>query len=226
MKSALFVQANIAINTKLTAKVPFLFGNFHVFLKNLVKNFPSKFSFPPKKISWKNFVGALFNIQITTGSRKESFDISSKGPICSEVSSERVWLHSKHQRCPCIFQVVQYPYQSKARKLVVPTLTDCSVESSLNMDILMTIYTSAWKWQQANGNHADFSYVSIKCINNLNTYAVIKFCFNLISQACYPMFFQNLNKLSFSVFSCRSPSLNYVMGFVFPHFNFLNIFNF
>ena len=37
MKSALFVQANVAINTKLTSKVPFLFGNFDVFKKNLVK---------------------------------------------------------------------------------------------------------------------------------------------------------------------------------------------
>jgi hypothetical protein len=31
MKSALFVQANVAVNTKLTSKVPFLF-------ENLVKN--------------------------------------------------------------------------------------------------------------------------------------------------------------------------------------------
>jgi hypothetical protein len=33
MKSALFVQANVAVNTKLTSKVPFLFGNFNVFKK-------------------------------------------------------------------------------------------------------------------------------------------------------------------------------------------------
>jgi hypothetical protein len=33
MKSALFVQANVAVNTKLTSKVPFLFENFRVFLK-------------------------------------------------------------------------------------------------------------------------------------------------------------------------------------------------
>ena len=32
MKSALFVQANVAVNTKLTSKVPFLFGNFQAFL--------------------------------------------------------------------------------------------------------------------------------------------------------------------------------------------------
>jgi hypothetical protein len=38
MKSALFVQANVAVNTKLTSKVPFLFGNFQVFKKNMVKN--------------------------------------------------------------------------------------------------------------------------------------------------------------------------------------------
>jgi hypothetical protein len=31
MKSALFIQANVAVNTNLTSKVPFLFGNFHVF---------------------------------------------------------------------------------------------------------------------------------------------------------------------------------------------------
>ena len=30
-KSALFVQTNVAVNTKLTSKVPFLFGNFQVF---------------------------------------------------------------------------------------------------------------------------------------------------------------------------------------------------
>jgi hypothetical protein len=33
MKSALFVHANVAVNTKLTSKVPFLFGNFHIFVK-------------------------------------------------------------------------------------------------------------------------------------------------------------------------------------------------
>ena len=37
IKSTLFEQANVAVNTKLTSKVPFLFGNFQV-LKNLVKN--------------------------------------------------------------------------------------------------------------------------------------------------------------------------------------------
>ena len=44
MKSALFVQANVAVNTKLTSKVPFLFGNFQVFLKNLVKNVQFRYS--------------------------------------------------------------------------------------------------------------------------------------------------------------------------------------
>jgi hypothetical protein len=38
MKSTLFVQANVAVNTKLTSKVPFLFGNFQVFKKIFVKN--------------------------------------------------------------------------------------------------------------------------------------------------------------------------------------------
>ena len=37
MKSARFVQANVAVNTKLTSKVPFLFGNFDVFKKNWSK---------------------------------------------------------------------------------------------------------------------------------------------------------------------------------------------
>jgi hypothetical protein len=67
MKSALFVQANVAVNTKLTSKVPFLFGNFQVFLKNLVKNVQyryattGKFFLPPPNISGKNFLGALFD---------------------------------------------------------------------------------------------------------------------------------------------------------------------
>ena len=33
-----FVQGNVAVNTKLISKVPFLFGNFDVFKINLVKN--------------------------------------------------------------------------------------------------------------------------------------------------------------------------------------------
>ena len=37
-KSAIFVQANVAVNAKLTSKVPFLFGNFQVLLKYLVQN--------------------------------------------------------------------------------------------------------------------------------------------------------------------------------------------
>jgi hypothetical protein len=47
MKSALFVQANVAVNlavnTKLTSKVPFLFGNFHGFFKKVVKNVQSRY---------------------------------------------------------------------------------------------------------------------------------------------------------------------------------------
>jgi hypothetical protein len=66
-----FVQANVAVNTKLTSKVPFLLGNFDAFKKNLVKNVPfqygmtGKFFFSPPspspvaKISGKNFLGAL-----------------------------------------------------------------------------------------------------------------------------------------------------------------------
>ena len=49
----IFVQANVAVNTKLTSKVPCLFGNFQVFLNNLVKNVQfqhattGKFFLPP-----------------------------------------------------------------------------------------------------------------------------------------------------------------------------------
>jgi hypothetical protein len=63
MKSALFVQANVAVNTKLTSKVPFLLGN----LKHLVKNVQFRYgttgkSPPPiANISVKIFLGALFN---------------------------------------------------------------------------------------------------------------------------------------------------------------------
>jgi hypothetical protein len=55
MKSALFVQANVAVNT--------LFGNFHVFQKNLVKNvqfrygMTGKFFFPPLP---STFPGKIF----------------------------------------------------------------------------------------------------------------------------------------------------------------------
>jgi hypothetical protein len=38
MKRALFVQANVAVNTKLTSKVAILFGNFDASTKNLVQN--------------------------------------------------------------------------------------------------------------------------------------------------------------------------------------------
>jgi hypothetical protein len=37
-KSTLFVQANVAVNSKLTSKVPFLFENFDVLKRKLVKN--------------------------------------------------------------------------------------------------------------------------------------------------------------------------------------------
>ena len=38
MKSALFVQTNVAVNTILTRRCPFCFRNFDVFKTNLVKN--------------------------------------------------------------------------------------------------------------------------------------------------------------------------------------------
>ena len=47
MKSALFVQVSVAVNTKLTSKVPFLFGNCDVFRNNLVKNVQFRESFFP-----------------------------------------------------------------------------------------------------------------------------------------------------------------------------------
>jgi hypothetical protein len=70
------VQANVAVNTKLTSKVPFLFGNFDVFKKNLVKNVPLRygmtgklFSPPPPRSPLqsptfpKKIFRCLFNIQ-------------------------------------------------------------------------------------------------------------------------------------------------------------------
>ena len=65
MKSALFVQANVAVNTKLTSKVPFLFGNFQVFKKNLVKNVQFRYGMtgkflPVANISGKIFLGAFY----------------------------------------------------------------------------------------------------------------------------------------------------------------------
>jgi hypothetical protein len=70
MKSAFFVQANVAVNTKLTSKMPFLFGNFQVWKKSGQKRAISVwydgkiFLFPPlpvANISGENFLGALFN---------------------------------------------------------------------------------------------------------------------------------------------------------------------
>jgi hypothetical protein len=61
MKSAPFVQANVAVKTKLTSKVPFSFGNFDVFKKNFVKNvqfrysMTRKFFFLPQKNFWCPF---------------------------------------------------------------------------------------------------------------------------------------------------------------------------
>jgi hypothetical protein len=63
MKSALFVQANVAVNTKLTSKVPFLFGNFDVSKKNVVKNVQFRYGMTGKFFYGKIFLGALFNIQ-------------------------------------------------------------------------------------------------------------------------------------------------------------------
>jgi hypothetical protein len=59
MKSALFVQANVSVNTKLTSKVPLLFGNFDVLKANLVENVQFRYGMTGN-ISEKNFLGALF----------------------------------------------------------------------------------------------------------------------------------------------------------------------
>jgi hypothetical protein len=51
MENALFVQANVAVNTKLTSKVPFLFENFQIKKKNWSKtcNFGKFLSPPPPR---------------------------------------------------------------------------------------------------------------------------------------------------------------------------------
>jgi hypothetical protein len=51
MKSALFVQANVAVNTKLTSKVTFLFGNFQVFLKKFGQNVQFRYGMTGKFLS-------------------------------------------------------------------------------------------------------------------------------------------------------------------------------
>jgi hypothetical protein len=71
MKSALFVQANVAVNTKLTSKVPFLLGNFQVFKKKFGQKRAISVWYdrkilplpppPAANVSWENFLGALFN---------------------------------------------------------------------------------------------------------------------------------------------------------------------
>jgi hypothetical protein len=61
MKSAFFVQANVAVNTKLTSKMPFLFGNFQVQKRAISVWYDGKiFLFPPlpvANISVKIFLG-------------------------------------------------------------------------------------------------------------------------------------------------------------------------
>jgi hypothetical protein len=85
-KSALFVQANVAVNTKLTSKVPFLFGNFQVFLKNLVKNVQfgmlrrENFFFPPRRQHFgEKFFRCPFRypkVPLEAGAPPQSFDAS------------------------------------------------------------------------------------------------------------------------------------------------------
>jgi hypothetical protein len=95
MKSALFVQANVAVNTKLTSKVPFLFGNFQVFLKNLVKNVQfryattGKFFFrpPPRRQHFlENFFRCPFRypkVPLEAGAPPQSFDASYDPDDCT-----------------------------------------------------------------------------------------------------------------------------------------------
>jgi hypothetical protein len=53
MKSALFVQANVDVKTKLTSKVPFLFGNFDVLKK--ISSKACNFGIVGKKIFLSSF---------------------------------------------------------------------------------------------------------------------------------------------------------------------------
>jgi hypothetical protein len=62
MKSALFVQANVAVNTKLTSKAPFLLGKFPRYGTTVW--YDGKIFLPPPpvaNINGKIFLGALFN---------------------------------------------------------------------------------------------------------------------------------------------------------------------
>jgi hypothetical protein len=60
MKISLFVQANVAVNTKLTSKVPFLFGNFQVQKRAISVWYDGKIPpSPVANISGKNFLGAF-----------------------------------------------------------------------------------------------------------------------------------------------------------------------
>jgi hypothetical protein len=64
MKSALFVQANVAVNTKLKSEVPFLFGNFDV-LKKIWSNLAISVWYdrkhpPPPPPPWPTFPGKIF----------------------------------------------------------------------------------------------------------------------------------------------------------------------
>ena len=122
MKSALFVQANVAVNTKLTSKVPFLFGNFQVFKKNLVKNVQFRygttgkcFFYPPPLR--QNFRGKFFRcpfqypkVPLEAGAPPQSFDASYAPALllctCSVPScnSRSIPFYPNHvHKCPTIF---------------------------------------------------------------------------------------------------------------------------
>jgi hypothetical protein len=64
MKISLFVQANVAVNTKLTSKVPFLFGNFQVQKRAISVWYDGKIPPPPpprRQHFWEKFFRCLFN---------------------------------------------------------------------------------------------------------------------------------------------------------------------
>ena len=89
MKSALFVQANVAVNTKLTSKVPFLFGNFQVFKKKFGQKrailvwYDGKNFLPPPPPRRQHFRENFFrcplqypNVPLEAGAPPQSFDAS------------------------------------------------------------------------------------------------------------------------------------------------------
>ena len=145
MENALFVQANVAVNTKLTSKVPFLFENFQIFKKKIgpkraiSENF---FSPPVTNICGKNCLVALFNIPQCSWKpvNPQSLD-ASYAPACLRQTNKSVlmgYTYIVSRDCSISVTISRkntkiYPFEtlfSRIKDLRLPLIVPCLPNSS------------------------------------------------------------------------------------------------